>query len=258
MSNRDDLLVLFSLNWADSLAGTMRSIGGRVLRLPDVVATDVGRPTGLQNSVVLTAPLQESAPPSLMSTLDAFFAFDSATQAGSVFMFTVWPVPGLMAYGWVCVEQTPLMVRRPEGAAPPTPPELRIAEVRSVADLHHFEQVMVDGFPVPELKGLPGGSVFGPSILQDQRFRFWLGWRDDRPVAASAAYIAYGLVHLIYLATLRQARGRGFGSALAWTVTLANPVLPAILISSHDGQTLYARMGYQHFRDMPLWVRERP
>jgi hypothetical protein len=120
VNDHNDLLVPFSLNWADSLQGVVHSnsIGGRVLRRADVVATDVGRPAGLMNSVVLLEPLQEASAPLQMALLDAFFAFDSGTKAGSVFMFTVWPVPDLTAYGWNCVEQMPLMVRIPLGTAP--------------------------------------------------------------------------------------------------------------------------------------------
>lgn len=258
MSETMDLLARFSLNWAESLAEAVRSIGGRALHQPGVVATDVGRPAGLMNSVVLLAPLQESTVPSLMTSVDAFFAADPAVNARTVFLFSVWPVPDLSAYGWVFVEQMPLMVRQPATVVPPAPPDLQISQVSNLADLHHFEHVMIDGFPVPELAGQPPGSVFGASVLEDPRFAFWLGWHDGHPVTASAAFVAHGLVDLIFLATLPQARGRGFGSALAWTATLIRPDLPALLIASQDGQKLYARLGYQHLCDMPLWIRERP
>ncbi len=257
MSHRIDLLSPFSHNWAEALTGTVHSVGGRALHLPGAVALDVGRPAGLMNSVVLLQPPLADAVASLMAALDVFFAFNATARAGTVFMFTVWPVPDLTPFGWVCVEQMPLMARPPTEDASPAPPGLRISEVRSAQDLHHFEQVMVKGFPVPELEGLPAGSAIGPSILQDERFRFWLGWHDGQPVSASAAYVAHGVVDLIFLATLPQVRGRGFGSALARTATVVEPGLPAMLIASDDGQPVYARLGYQHVCDMPLWIRER-
>lgn len=152
----------------------------------------------------------------------------------------------------------PLMVRRPGGAAAPTPPALRIAEVRSAIDLHHFEQVMTRGFPVPDLEDLPAGSAFRPAVLGDEQFHFWLGWHDEQLVSASAAYVADGIVDLIFLATLPAAQGRGFGSELAWTATLVEPDLPAMLIASQEGLPMSARIGYERVGDMPLWVRERP
>ena len=258
MSDREDLLAPFSLNWAEALESVVRSIGGRVLREPGVVATDAGRPAGLMNSVVLLERIGDTDMPSLMASLETFFAFDTATQAGTVFLFTAWPVPDLTAFGWVCAEQMPLMLRLPGEGASPQPMGLRISEGRSIGDLHDFEQVMIRGFPVPELQDLPAELAFGPSILEDKRFRFWLGRHDERPVTASAAFIAHGLVDLSFLATLPQARGRGFGSALAWSATLADPTLPAMLIASEDGQRMYARMGYQHVGEMPLWIRARP
>lgn len=258
MSDRSDLLTRFSLNWAEVLERVVRSSGGRVLREPGVVATDAGRPAGLLKSVVLLEPLTPSAMPSLMALLDAFFAFDEGWLGGAVFLFSDWPPPDLTACGWNCVEQMPLMLRRPGGQAPPSPPGLRVREGRSIADLHHFEQVMIEGFPVPELQNLPAESAFGAPVLGDGRFRFWLGWQDARPVSAAASFVAHDLVHLSFLATLPQGRGRGYGSALAWSATLADSSLPAMVMASEDGQRIYARMGYQRVCDMPLWVRERP
>lgn len=257
MSDQFDLLTRFSLNWAEALAGVVRSSGGRILRKPAFVATDAGRPAGLLNSVVLLEPLDEAAVSSRLVALEAFFAFGGVSHPGTVFMFAAWPPADLTAFGWACVEQMPLMLRRPGGRALPAP-GLRISEGRSIGDLHHFEQVMIEGFPAPELQGLPAESAFGSSLLEDRRFRFWLGWEDGRPVSAAATFVSHGLSHLSFLATLPEARGRGFGSALAWTSTIAEPDLPAMVIASEAGQRIYARIGYQHVCDMPLWVREQP
>lgn len=258
MNNQDDLLVRFSLNWAEAIEGTVKSIDGGVLRRPEFFASDVGRAAGLQNSVVLLRPFDAAAIGSLMTELDNFFAFDSATQAGTVYLFSAWPVADLAGYGWEYVEQMPLMLRPPTSAAPSLPSSLQIVNAHSVAELNDFEHVMIAGFPLPELCGLPPGSAFGPDLLQDSRFHFWFGWDNGQPVTGSAIYIAHGLVNLIFLATVPQARDRGFGSAMAWAATLADPQLPAMLIASHDGYSLYTKIGYQHLCDMPLWKRDRP
>jgi GNAT superfamily N-acetyltransferase len=258
LSDQAGLLARFSLNWAEALAGVVRSTGGRILRRAAMAATDVGRPAGLLYSVVLLEPLQAVTAATLLAALDTFFAFGPASKSGTVYLFTTWPVPDLTPCGWVLVEQMPLMLRLPGADTTPKPPDLRISEVQCARDLHHFEQVMIRGFPVPELVGLPAGSAFGTSLLENERYRFWLGWHDEQLVCASAAYVAHGLVDLVFLATLPRARGRGFGSALARIATLADPDLPAMLIASQEGQHLYTRMGYRHVCDMPLWIRERP
>lgn len=258
MSRQSRLLAPFSENWAEVVEGTANSIGGRVSRSNNCVATDVGRPAGLQNCVVLLEPLHLAAVASLMTTLESFFAFGTANEAGTVYLFSVWPVPDLAGYGWEYVGPMPLMMRPSAGAAPASPSALQIVPVRSVTDLQHFEHVIIAGFPLPELLELPPGSAFGSALLHDPRYRFWVGFDNGLPVAASAAYIAHGLVDLIFLATLPQARGRGFGSALAWTATLTDPALPAMLMASEDGQSLYTRIGYQHLCEMPLWKRDRP
>ena len=258
MSERADLLARFSRNWSEALEGVVSSTGGRVMRQVAVVATDVGFPAGLMNSVILLSPLDVNEVLALTASLDAFFGREQRAQARTVFMFTAWPVPDLAPFGWEYVEQMPLMMRPPEEDATPAPPDVRVSGVRTVQDLRHFEQVMIQGFPVPDLEGLPAGSAFGPSVLEDSRHRYWLGWHEERPVSASASYVAHGLVHLTFLATLPQMRGRGFGTALARAATLTDRGLPAMLMASSEGQPLYVRLGYQQELTMPLWVRKWP
>ena len=234
------------------------SVGGRVTEGSGFVATDLGRPAGLQNSVVLLTPLQSGNVASLMASLDAFFGFGTAADAGAVYLFSPWPVPDISGYSWEYVEAMPLMMRSPSIAAHAMPTNLQVIEVQTGTDLRHFEQVMIEGFPVPELKGLPAGSAFGPALLRDSNFRFFVGWHDGLPVTASATYVAQGMVHLIFLATIPGKRGNGFGSAVAWEATLANSVLPAMLMASEDGLRVYPKLGYRQLCEMPLWKHERP
>jgi hypothetical protein len=49
-------------------------------------------------------------------------------------------------------------------------------------------------------------------------------------------------------------RGRGFGAAITWAATLAQPELPAVLIASDDGRPVYERMGYATICRFTLWM----
>jgi hypothetical protein len=53
-----------------------------------------------------------------------------------------------------------------------------------------------------------------------------------------------GVAGVYNVATSVAARGRGFGEALTWRATLADPSLPAVLQSSAMGRPIYERMGY--------------
>jgi predicted N-acetyltransferase YhbS len=57
------------------------------------------------------------------------------------------------------------------------------------------------------------------------------------------------------VSNLARARGKGIGAALTWAATLAEPELPATLISSDDGRPVYERMGYLPIHRFTLWHR---
>jgi len=47
-----------------------------------------------------------------------------------------------------------------------------------------------------------------------------------------------------FVATVPEARGRGYGEAVTWSATMAEPDLPAMLIATDMGRPVYERMGY--------------
>ncbi len=47
--------------------------------------------------------------------------------------------------------------------------------------------------------------------------------------------------------------GAGFGAAVTWAATLADPSKPALLIASDPGQPVYERMGYLRLMRMTMW-----
>jgi hypothetical protein len=48
-------------------------------------------------------------------------------------------------------------------------------------------------------------------------------------------------------------RGRGFGAAVTWAATLADPAKPAVLIASDPGRPVYERMGYLRLMRLTMW-----
>ena len=150
------------------------------------------------------------------------------------------------------------MLRPAGGASPPAPPGLRIEAVRDEAGLRAFERAIVRGFGSSDLESQGPGSVFDPAVLTDDRMRLWVGWEEERPVSAAAAFVAAGINDVTLVGTVPEARRRGYGAALTWQATLADPTLPALLLSTDEGRPVYEGMGYLSLFRFAVWSRERP
>ncbi len=253
----DSLLRRFLVNWTASIEAHGLPIGGRALRHDDLAAVDVGRPAFGGNVATLTAPLFAVVDAAL-DALDDFYAFSTGELTGTVYLFSPWPTPDLRSRGWGLVGLQPLMLRPAGGAAPSDPPGLRIEPVRNDAELRSFELAMVRGFEAPELEALGPGAHFAPAILGDTRFRLWVGWEEDRPVSAAAAFVDAGITNVTLVGTVPAARRRGYGAALTWRATLTDSLLPAMLLATDDGRPVYERMGYLPLFHFAVWSRDRP
>ena len=64
-----------------------------------------------------------------------------------------------------------------------------------------------------------------------------------------------GVNNVEMVATLDGWRGRGYGAAVTWAATTADPSLPAILIASDRGRPVYERLGYTAVTRWTLWIR---
>jgi hypothetical protein len=149
------------------------------------------------------------------------------------------------------------MLRPTGGVAPPPPPGLRIEEVRDEKGLQAFEDAIIRGFVMPELEGHGPGTAFSAGSLTDDRQRLWVGWEADRPVSAAAAFVAAGIINVTLVATVPAARRRGYGAALTWRATLADPTLPALLLATEEGRPVYQHLGYVSLFRFTLWSRDR-
>ena len=91
----------------------------------------------------------------------------------------------------------------------------------------------------------------------DESFRTWVGYEDGKPVTTASAYVDDRFVGIYAVATLPEARGRGFGAAVTWAATLCRPEMPATLQASSMGRPIYERMGYRTVAEFGVWERDR-
>lgn len=254
----DSLLRRFLINWTLGIEAYGTPLGGRTLRRDDLAAVDIGRPSVGGNVATLLAPLFSEDTSELMAALDDFYGFTAGGNSGAAYLFSAWPTPDLRSCGWTLVDYQPLMYRPAGGTVPPAPTGLRIEEVHDEESLHAFEVAIVRGFPIEELAGQGSGAAFSPGILNDERQRMWVGWDSDQPVCAAATFVEAGINDVILVATVPEARRRGYGAALTWQATLADPTLPSLLVATDDGRPVYERIGYISLFRFTLWMRDRP
>lgn len=258
VSVTDSLLRRFLVNWTRSIEAQSVAHGGRTLWRDDLAATDIGRPASFHTVSTLLAPLPPDGADEVMTALDDFYGFTTGETAGKVFLFSPWPTPDLRPFGWNLMEYLPLMLRPAGGELPPAPEGLRIEEVRDAAGVRAFEIAILRGFDSTDLEALGPGAGFGPAILDDDRNRLWVGWEEDRPVSAAATFVDADINQVSLVATVPGARRRGYGAALTWNATLADPTLPSLLLATDDGRTVYEQIGYTALFRFALWYHDRP
>jgi hypothetical protein len=231
-----------------------RAMGRPCQRWEDAWAADTGLLVATPNSATLLRALTAGVAPELVARLDAFY---SGQPGGPWLIWSAWPTPDLSASGMRLEGDTPLMVRLP-APLPPAAPEVRIVEARDATSLLAFDTVMVRGFPINELRA--GDQL--TARLSDPRalggpLHFFVGYVGDEPVACAASYIGEQEVGVYMVATMPHARGNGYGGAVTAAALASAPDLPAVLQASHDGQPVYARLGFQTVTPFTIWFKSR-
>lgn len=202
------------------------------------------------NQVILLQPLVEARAEQVLAEMAALLP-----EGVPYFLMSPWPSPDLAPHGLELVGHPPLMIR-PAGPPPAAAldPRLEVIEVTTTEELVQCEEVLVRGFPIPELDPLVPGSIFHPDLLGGD-LRLWAGCLEGRVVSTAAAIVAAGMVLVEFVATVAEARGRGFGKAVTMAATAADPTLPAVLIASDDGRPVYERLGYLPVQRWTAWTR---
>jgi GNAT superfamily N-acetyltransferase len=238
----DSLLRGYVLGFAQMTAGIGRTVGGRVLETDDVVAVDTGADFFLANGAALRRPVRDADLPGIVDRLHDFYA--AGPGVGWV-LVSAWPVPPIARMG--LVGHPPFMIRAPGGHAPATPDGLEIREATSAAGMADFARAL-EGYPAPHT------DVFAnPALVDVPGMHWYVGYAHGRPVACSAAHVTDACVDVEFVAAHEDVRGRGYGAAMTWAATLADPALPAVLIASDPGQAVYERMGYLRVMRLTMW-----
>lgn len=133
------------------------------------------------------------------------------------------------------------------GRIPAPPSELSIERVDG-AGFEPFLDAMIAGFDLPRDLAV---QLFPPRVLEAAGVRGYLGTVDGRSVATAMSVRTGDTLGIYSVATLPEARGRGYGTALTWmTLADAEPdVKAAVLQASPMGRPIYERMGFRLVRE---------
>ena len=208
----------------------------------DVSVADQGVPFPFgANNVTVLRPVSDGA--SIVRRADAVY------KTRRYLVWSLWPVD-LAALGFTRSE-SPAMVR-PAGPLEATETDLAVREVTDAAAAASFGRTLTAGFGYDQ-RGLTIAEVFNADVLGDDRLRLWLGTLDARPVAASWSAVIDGHVGIYGVATVPDARRRGYGEALTRAAIAVAPDLPATLQASTMGRPLYERLGFKEVGRFEVW-----
>ncbi len=244
---------LSAANLAAFWESLVRPMDRRRIHWDDAWAVDPGCANPFPNSATLLRSLAEADAGDLAARLNGFYG---AASGGPWMLWSAWPTPDLGPWGFHLAGHPPLMVRLPGGEPPSAPPELRIVEVHDAATLVDAERALIEGYPAPELQPFRPGALWDTRILGGP-LRIWVGYAGDLPVTTGMAYTDERVTGVYVIATLEQARGRGYGAAITARCMSVDPAKPAVLQASDLGQPVYRRLGFVEVARYTVWFRPR-
>ncbi|MGH2408188.1 MAG: GNAT family N-acetyltransferase [Candidatus Limnocylindrales bacterium] len=173
-------------------------------------------------------------------------------RGGTVSVLDPWTRLELAGAGFTIDQPQHWYAREPGPTDVATPPDLKLRRVTDRAGLADFERTMALGFggAAPT-----SGALLGGSLVDDARFRFWLGWWRGEAVVTATAVVAAGVLGVYDVATLPHARGHGFASAATSAALSTAPGMTAVLDAEPAAATLYQRLGFQEFAVFRTWWR---
>lgn len=200
----DTLVRRFLLHWAACCDAYAEAAGGTTADRTEYRLADMRRPSGYFNSITLLQPMPGDAA-SLLDRIDD----DIAGGRGEVLLWSAWPTPDLRSRGWKLVGHPPLLARPPASILPAPTSTVEVTRVETTDQLADWEQVAIEGYPMPELLGAPAGALAGPALLDDDRFGFWIGTEHGTAVSIGASFVEHGIASFALGVTRPEARRNG-------------------------------------------------
>lgn len=161
--------------------------------------------------------------------------------------------------GWQLYGHPPLLARPPAALVPPPrAPRLDIRRVRTAGELVHWEQVAVEGYPMPELAGSGPGAVADPNLLDDSRFGFWVGYEDAHAVSLGTSFVDYGIGSFALGVTRPEARRRGHWLGHAVARLEHSPDVWMTGVFSDFSRPGAESVGFIPLLRLSLWALPRP
>lgn len=242
--------VLSAQNLALQWEHIPRMAGQPVKRWDGLWAADPSSVIPIPNSATALRPLDDATAADAVKQLDAFYAQGSGAPW---MLWSAWPTPELAPYGMQLAGHLPLMFRLPGALDIAT--DLRIIEATEDASLADFDETMIYGYQIAELR-------FPADRLSDSRalggpMHFFVGYEGTKPVSCAASYIGEREVGVYRVATLPEKRGKGYGAALTAAAINSAPHLPAVLQASDLGQPVYRRLGFEQPGEFTVWIKPR-
>ena len=100
--------------------------------------------------------------------------------------------------------------------------------------------------------------VFTKRLVEDERWRGYVGYADGGPVAASQLFVTDAIAGIYYVATLEAYRRRGYGEEMTRHAMIdgaRSGCTTASLQASPMGRPIYERMGYRTVFEYATFVR---
>jgi hypothetical protein len=248
----DTVVRRFLLNVAEFHASVAKINGGWVHRHDQLSVATSDRPASFFNASVLLQPLAHDDWDVALSCIDGVRKHGEPAET---YLWSAWPTPDLSERGWQLEGHPPLMVRQPGGRVPDVPQGIDITRVTDVAGLHDWEKVAVEGYPLDDLLPFRPGSFLGEPVLDDDRWRLWVGYDDGRPVSIGTQFVSHGFALYALGVTLPEARGRGYWYGMVRERMLAEPDLLSGGVFSDDSRPGIEKLGYLPVTRFTLWRR---
>jgi hypothetical protein len=237
-----DLIAAGATNMADWHDACLSSLGVRARRSKSMWVCEGEAPFIYLTAITLS-------PDSVGQRVELERIVDA--DSGPIAVCDSWSRLDLSDLGFEVFESEAWYVREPEGMV--VPPEVeRVREPRMLAE---FESANTDGFGSLELHELGAFGVYGKAVLDDPRMHVFVRREGGRVVSGSMGFVSAGVVGVYAVATVPPFRRRGYGEAVTWAATLAEPSLPAVLQPSHEGLPMYRRMGFAPIGSYTKWLR---